>query len=96
MTPIARANSNAAGIMNTRFAASLKQSFAVSNDEAGFAKLYTAIRKHPKEKVVVGLEATSFYGKNLIMFLAGHGYNVALTSMIEPLSLWRFRVIFVP
>ena len=61
----------------------LKQPFAVPNDEAGFAKLYTAIRKHPKEKVVVGLEATSFYGENLITFLAGYGYKVALINPIQ-------------
>jgi transposase len=61
----------------------LRQPFAVPNDEAGFAKLYAAIRKHPKEKVVVGLEATSFYGENLITFLAGHGYKIALINPIQ-------------
>jgi transposase len=61
----------------------LREPFAVQNDEAGFAKLYAAIRKHPKENVVVGLEATSFYGENLIAFLAGHGYKIALINPIQ-------------
>ena len=61
----------------------LREPFAVPNDEAGFAKLYAAIRKHPKEKVVIGLEATSFYGENLITFLAGHGYKIALINPIQ-------------
>ena len=70
----------------------LKQPFAVPNDEAGFSKLYAAIRKHPKEKVVVGLEATSFYGENLITFLAGHGYKVALINPIQTSALGRGNI----
>jgi len=70
----------------------LRQPFAVQNDEAGFAKLYAAIRKHPKEKVVVGLEATSFYGENLITFLAGHGYKVALINPIQTSALSRGNI----
>jgi len=61
----------------------LREPFAVQNDEAGFAKLYAAIRKHPKEKVVIGLESTSIYGENLITFLAGHGYKIALINPIQ-------------
>jgi transposase len=61
----------------------LREPFAAPNNEAGFAKFYAAIRKHPKEKVVVGLEATSFYGENLIAFLAGHGYKIALINPIQ-------------
>ena len=75
-------NTHWACVMNDRQTI-LRQPFAVPNDEAGFAKLYTTIRRHPKEKVVVGLEATSFYGENLITFLAGHGYKIALINPIQ-------------
>ncbi len=61
----------------------LTKPFAFTNDEAGFAKFRAAFQKHPKDKVVVGLESTSFYGENLIAFLAGLGYQVALINPIE-------------
>ncbi len=37
----------------------LTKPFSFSNDEAGFAKFRAAFQKHPKDKVVVGLESTS-------------------------------------
>jgi len=61
----------------------LTKPFAFQNDEAGFAKFRASFQKHPKDKVIVGLESTSFYGENLIAFLAGLGYQVALINPIE-------------
>ncbi len=60
----------------------LAKSFAFTNDEAGFAKFRGSFQKYPKAKVIVGLESTSFYGENLIAFLAGLGYRVALINPI--------------
>jgi len=70
----------------------LREPFAVQNDEAGFAKLYAAIRKYQKEEVIVGLEATSVYGENLITFLAGHGYKIALINPIQTSALGRGNI----
>ena len=57
--------------------------FSFSNDEAGYAKFRNAFRKYPKDNVIVGLEATSVYGENLIAFLADLGYKIALINPIE-------------
>jgi len=61
----------------------LTKPFVFQNDEAGFAKLRSSFRQHPKDKVIVGLESTSFYGENLIAFLADLGYQIALINPIE-------------
>jgi transposase len=61
----------------------LTKPFAFSNDEAGFAKFRASFQKHPKDKVIVGLESTSFYGENLIAFLAELGCKIALINPIE-------------
>jgi transposase len=66
--------------------------FGFSNDESGFAKFLSSFKKHPKADVVVGLEATSIYGENLIAFLADLGYQVALINPIETSSVRKKRI----
>jgi len=84
-------NIHYACVMNDRQKV-LREPFAVPNDAAGFAKLFTAIHKHSKDKVVVGLEATSFYGENLITFLAGHDYKIALINPIQTNAIRRGNI----
>lgn len=62
---------------------SLCKPFSFTNDEMGFAKFRASFQKHPRDNVIVGLESTSFYGENLISFLADLGYQVALINPIE-------------
>jgi transposase len=47
----------------------LKEPFSFSNNESGFEKFHNSFKKHPKNKVIVGLEATSHYGDNLMSLL---------------------------
>jgi len=66
--------------------------FPFVNDETGFAKLKDSFKKYRKEDVIVGLEATSIYGENLISFLADIGYQVALINPIETSSLRKTKI----
>jgi len=61
----------------------LSAPFPFTNDEVGFAKLTDSFAKYQKNDVIVGLEATSIYGENLIAHLSNLGYKIALINPIE-------------
>jgi transposase len=61
----------------------LSSPFAFGNDDIGFSKLITSFSKFSKDDVIIGLEATSIYGENLIAYLAKLGYKIALINPIE-------------
>lgn len=66
--------------------------FSFSSDEAGFEKLHIAIKKHPKDKLVIGLESTAHYGETLIAFLSARGYKIALINPIETAGMRRGKI----
>jgi transposase len=70
----------------------LSAPFAFSNDESGFAKFLNSFKKYQKSDVIVGLEATSVYGENLIAFLSDLGYSIALINPIETSAIRKKRV----
>lgn len=62
--------------------------FSFTNSAAGFALLKERLDSLPKMPLLVGLESTAHYGENLIYFLCGNGYHVA---MINPLQTSAMR-----
>ena len=68
----------------------LYKPFTISNNKAGFEKLYNSICSTTKDlgKVKVGLEATGHYSYNLLGFLVDKGL---LTFVINPLHTNLYR-----
>lgn len=66
--------------------------FSFKNDIDGYNLFLSKFKKFPKSDVVIGLESTGVYGENLIAFLSGHGYKIALINPIETSELRRKRV----
>lgn len=62
--------------------------FAFTNSAAGFALLQEKLNALPDAPLLIGLESTAHYGENLIYFLCGNGYPVA---MINPLQTAAIR-----
>ena len=70
----------------------LASPFSFTNDEIGFAKFRNSFAKYPNDDVIIGLEATSIYGENLMAFLADLGYRIALINPIETSSVRKTRI----
>ena len=62
------------------------------NDQKGFAKLLSSFASYAKTDVIIGLEATSVYGENLISYLANLGYEIALINPIETSSVRKKNI----
>lgn len=62
--------------------------FSFTNSSAGFALLLEKLKSLPDAPLLIGLESTAHYGENLIYFLCGNGYHVA---MINPLQTAAIR-----
>lgn len=62
--------------------------FPFANSAGGFALLQEKLNSLPKQPLLIGLESTAHYGENLIYFLCGNGYRVA---MINPLQTAAIR-----
>ena len=62
--------------------------FSFANSAAGFSFLCEKLNSLPNEPLLIGLESTAHYGENLIYFLCGNGYHVA---MINPLQTAAIR-----
>ena len=56
------------------------KSFKVTNDQTGFTTLVKSVADFAPESLLFGLESTSIYGENLIAFLYGSGYRVAVIN----------------
>lgn len=70
----------------------LTKPFSFTNNEAGFEKFLNSFAKFEKSDVIIGLEATSVYGENLMSFLAGLDYQIALINPIETSSMRRGKI----
>jgi transposase len=70
----------------------LVEPFSFTNDLDGFQNLKKKIRKYVTKDVVVGLEATSKYGDNLIAYLSENGYSIALINPIQTSGIRRKQV----
>lgn len=62
--------------------------FSFANSADSFTLLREKLNNLPKLPLLVGLESTAHYGENLICFLCGNGYHVA---MINPLQTAAIR-----
>lgn len=62
--------------------------FSFSNSSAGFSMLQEKLSELQTQPLLIGLESTAHYGENLIHFLCGAGYHVA---MINPLQTAAIR-----
>jgi transposase len=70
----------------------LSAPFPFENDQKGFAKLLSSFASYAKTDVIIGLEATSVYGENLISYLANLGYEIALINPIETSSVRKKNI----
>jgi len=70
----------------------LTSPFSFTNDETGFAKFRNSFAKYSIDDVIVGLEATSIYGENLMAYLADLGYRLALINPIETSTVRKTRI----
>jgi transposase len=70
----------------------LTQPFAFENNIEGFNKFISKFKKFPKNDVIVGLESTGVYGENLMAFLSGQGYQIALINPIETAGARKKRI----
>jgi transposase len=68
------------------------QPFPFANDESGFDKLRSSFKKYRQNDVIIGLEATSVYGENLISFLYDLGYKIALINPIETSGMRKGKI----
>jgi transposase len=68
------------------------QPFPFANDESGFSKLRNSFKKYRKSDVIIGLEATSVYGENLMAFLADLDYKIALINPIETAGIRKGKI----
>lgn len=66
--------------------------FAFTNNESGFEKFLNSFAKLDKNEVIVGMESTSVYGENLMSFLAGLEYAIALINPIETYGMRKGRI----
>lgn len=57
--------------------------FSFANSAAGFALLKERLDSLPKMPLLIGLESTAHYGENLIYFLCGNGYHVAMINHLQ-------------
>jgi len=84
-------NTHYACVMNDKQGI-LTAPFPFANNEAGFEKFLNSFKKLHKDDIIVGLESTSVYGENLMSFLTGLDYRIALINPIETASMRRGKI----
>lgn len=66
--------------------------FSFSNDIAGFSLLEKKLASFPKDDLFIGMESTAHYAENLIFFLSGKGYRLAVINPLQTASLRRSAI----
>ena len=70
----------------------LVEPFAFDNDASGFSKLLEKLMGFSKEQIVIGLESTGIYSENIICFLHGSGYKLAVINPIQTSTLRKANI----
>lgn len=66
--------------------------FLVTNNKLGFESLLDVLKNFNKDELLIGLEATSYYGLNLMKFLFEQGYCLAVINPIQTASARKDNV----
>ena len=66
--------------------------FSFGNDAAGFCLLQKKLSMFDKADLLIGLESTGIYSENLICFLYGAGFNLAVINPIQTASLRKTSI----
>lgn len=70
----------------------LVEPFAFGNDAAGFCLLQTKLAAYDRVEMLIGLESTGIYSENLICFLFGSGYHLAVINPIQTAALRKNNI----
>ena len=66
--------------------------FPFANSADGFALLREKLNSLPRLPLLVGLESTAHYGENLIYFLCGNGYHVAVINPLQTAAIRKSAI----
>lgn len=66
--------------------------FSFGNDAAGFSLLLSKLKPFDKSDLLIGLESTGIYSENLICFLHGLQYKLAVINPIQTASLRKSNI----
>ena len=84
---------------DTHYAAAMNSSgevlvepFPFENDAAGFCLLQKKLSAFDKDDLLIGLESTGIYSENLICFLFGAGYRLAVINPIQTATLRKSSI----
>lgn len=70
----------------------LVEPFAFNNDAPGFTLFLSKISAFLKDELIIGLESTGIYSENLICFLFGSGYRLAVINPIQTATLRKTNI----
>lgn len=84
---------------NTHYAAAMNNAgevlvepFPFGNDASGFCLLQKKLSSFDKDDVLIGLESTGIYSENLICFLFGAGFHLAVINPIQTATLRKTSI----
>lgn len=66
--------------------------FLVTNNKLGFEYLLNVLKNFNKNELLIGLEATSYYGLNFMKFFFEQGYHLAIINPIQTASARKDNV----
>lgn len=66
--------------------------FSFANSSVGFSLLKEKIVALPALPLLIGLESTAHYGENLIYFLCGNGYHVAMLNPLQTAAIRKSAI----
>ncbi|MCH5261154.1 MAG: IS110 family transposase [Lachnospiraceae bacterium] len=66
--------------------------FSFANSASGFCMLKEKLKLLPNLPLLIGLESTAHYGDNLICFLCGNGYHVAMLNPLQTAAIRKSAI----
>ena len=66
--------------------------FSFANSASGFCMLKEKLKLLPNLPLLIGLESTAHYGENLIYFLCGNGYHVAMLNPLQTAAIRKSAI----
>ena len=70
----------------------LVEPFAFGNDADGFCLLQSKLAAYDRDELLIGLESTGIYSENLVCFLFGSGYHLAVINPIQTAALRKTNI----
>lgn len=66
--------------------------FSFANSASGFSMLKEKLKLFSDLPLLIGLESTAHYGENLICFLCGNGYHVAMLNPLQTAAMRKSAI----